>query len=556
MKRALRMVALHYKVVLRSAHPLMLVIGLLLALFLPAQIHSLFYKVGMTSMHPLSLVPLLTGGLDLLFLMLLSASFGAAFSHLYLSKDLPLLLASPVRPREVILSKVIEVSLTASVPLLIAGVPMLTGIAASWYALPWFYLLAVMSVIPFMILPALLAILLNLVMSRLVPEYRARELLAATSTLLGAFVYLLMRVAGSSVGPSIMREGFSAFFGRFGPSWSPATLLARALAEGLLDKPLPPVTAILVLAGASVAGFALIVPWTERAYVSGWAAYGEARGVKRQAGYGSRRGEPGDQLTETAAAGDVDAASSALPQPRRPFLATEILSFQVEARLLFRDLQAQAQALYIMAMMLGVILFPGRGSSTLSDSSAYAIVFFFLAMGGTYSSWSIRNALTTQKILRPAPCDPARVMRGKAVFYGAVQVVCLSVMITALIVAGRFSSPPGAAFFFIILWLSLSTAAVSISVASSDPQIAGTTGIPRLGFGSGLVLFLINGLLALTGVWAWWVIPRSAGRSYVEAAFYMALFIGVQIFAFATATNMTRNHVLPLEDKDGGAATR
>lgn len=537
MRRSLRIAVLHFRVLLRSVQPAIWLIAPLGSIILAAMVYSLFYQVGRLSAHPMDLVPVMTGAVNALLLMLLSSSFGAAFAYLYLSRDLPLLLASPVRPRDVILSKIVEVSVLGSAPFLVFGMPMLLGFGVAWYALPWYYPLVILAVVPLVVLPALVAIVLNLAVSRLIPPYRTRELLAAMSTLLGALVYFIFRFAGSVQGSAAVAGGFAALFGRLGPSWSPATLFSRAVVEGLLDKPLPLAATGILLAGVSAAAFRLVVPWTERAYVSGWASYGEARGPDRLGGYRK-------PLIEARGA---DIPLTATP---RSLFETERLSFKVEWRLLFRDLQAQSQVLYLMVMMLGWVVLPSKGGGP-STLTPYVTTAAFLAISGSYSSWSIKNAMTTSQILRAAPCDPVRVFRGKALFYGVIQAACLAAMFVLMTVTGRLSGGLSPVLLLIAGALSFSTSATTVCAAASDPHLASETGTPRMGFGTGFVLALVNGGLSLTGVIAAPAVERAARKSLVEASFYMLIFLGVQAFAFWCATDLARGYVLG--SREGGS---
>ena len=200
MRRALTIAGLHFRLMLRSMHAVMWLVVPLVSVFLVASIYTLSRSIASSAvfLNPRDLTPVIAGVLNALLLILLSSSFGAAFTHLYLARDMPLLLASPQRPRYVILSKILEISLLGSAPLLLVGLPLLAGLGVAWYAKPWFYPLAVAALVPLAVLPALLAIMLNLIVSRLIPPHRTRELLAATSTLLGAIIYLILRFAGAS----------------------------------------------------------------------------------------------------------------------------------------------------------------------------------------------------------------------------------------------------------------------------------------------------------------------------------------------------------------------
>ena len=147
-------------------------------------------------------------------------------------------------------------------------------------------------------------------------------------------------------------------------------------------------------------------------------------------------------------------------------------------------------------------------------------------------------------------------MRGKALFYGTVQSACLSAMFVLMAVTGRLPGGISLTLILIAVALSYSTAAVTVCGVASNPNVAGETGMPRMGFGTGFVLFLVNGGLTFTGIVAAMGIERAAARSFGEAAFFMLVFLGVQAFAFRTATELTRGYVLGSGERkcqvDGG----
>ena len=549
MRRALTIAGLHFRLMLRSMHAVMWLVVPLVSVFLVASIYTLSRSIASSAvfLNPRDLTPVIAGVLNALLLILLSSSFGAAFTHLYLARDMPLLLASPQRPRYVILSKILEISLLGSAPLLLVGLPLLAGLGVAWYAKPWFYPLAVAALVPLAVLPALLAIMLNLIVSRLIPPHRTRELLAATSTLLGAIIYLILRFAGASSRTALNHEQLATLFGRWGPSWSPTTLLADSIAEGLLDKPLPLISSAALIVLASMVAFRLIVPWTERAYVSGWASYGEARGAGRR----PDRSRSRRQLLHPA--GQSEVPRSVTPaNPWRDGSKIAALSFRVESRLLFRDLQAQSQVLYFIIMLLAWVVFPSRGSdpSVVAPSLTMAA---FLALSGTYSSWSLRTAAATHRILCATPADPAWVMAGKALFYGAIQSVILASILVLMAAAGK-APAPSPLFLLIAMSLSFSTAAVTVSGVASNPNTLNETGVPRMAFGTGLVILLINGLLAVTGVIASMLIETITTNSLFGRAVITAVFIVVQVAAFRSAMQLSRRYVLGTGQTEGGTS--
>ena len=231
----------------------------------------------------------------------------------------------------------------------------------------------------------------------------------------------------------------------------------------------------------------------------------------------------------------------------------ELKALSVESKLLFRDLQSQSQVLYVLVMVLAMQLFPGRGGATVDDWWFPLIPFFFLAMGGSYASWSLKNMPQTAQMLRQFPCDPARVRRGKAFFYGLIQSVCIALLVGVLRVLGRFTV--GNLPVLGILWIALSfaTSATTVTAAAYKPLIPQATGIPRLDLGVGIALFLVNGALAaISGVT--YMLGAVRSLNYPSALWnYACLAVVANAVVFVVATNMAGKMIrAPRRRKAGG----
>jgi hypothetical protein len=560
MKAAFRMLWLSLKIRLRLTSAwswLFIAVG---AVLVPAASFFLGKTVGQISVTPQYLVPFLTGFLNLILFMQIGTSFSSAFYHLYLSRDLPLLLASPSRPRSVILAKLMEVAGTGILTYIAAGIPLLVALGKVWYAPFWYYILAALAGLPFALLPPVLAVLANLAVCRILPPYRSKEITAALSTLVGALTYLFIRVAGSSTFLTRAKDptAVSLLFGKLGPSWSPSILLAGSVIEGLYERWLPLLASGVLLSGAVLGLFALVVARTEKAYLSGWAASREGRrGRKTQPASGGAFGStlpptsdrtsgpslrpasghtrgPASDCARPAAGVTGTARDLARPTP----LSVELKALSVESKLLFRDLQSQSQILYVIIMILAMQLFPGRHSTPIENQLFSLAPFFFLTMSGSYASWSLKNMYVTTRMLRQFPCNPARVMRGKALFYGIVQSGCIGLLVAVLKAFGRFAL--GNLPVLGTLWTSLSfaTAAASVVAATHKPQVSQTTGIPRLDLGAGIALFLASGALAAISALAYLI-----GMAMSAAWAYAGLAVVVNVVVFVIATNMAGNMV-------------
>ena len=562
MKAALRITLISLKVRVRSMTRLGWVLTAVGGILVPALSFTLGKSLAWASPEPHYLLPFLTGTLNFLLLMQLGTAFSAAFYHLYLARDLPLFLVSPVRPRSVILAKLLEVAAAGIGSYVVAGIPLLVSLGVAWYAPPWYYALSILAGFPFALIPAVLAILANLLVCRILPPYRVKEVTAALGTIIGAIAYFFTRMAFSTSGWGNSTGDISevaSVFGRMGPSWSPSALLARAVIVGLFERPVPLVATASTLLLVSIGLFAVVVNRTERAYLSGWMVSRESRTVRAPSATSARRAPksradaPGSASTQARRA-DRFRGSTFASDDRVPPLSMERTSFVVESKLLFRDLQSQSQVLYVLVMVLALTVFPSQSDPDTPSWLSSISPFFFLILAGSYDSWSVKNMPITIRILAHSPANPARVMRGKAFFYGLFQAVCaliLFVLVKALIPLAQSGATPA----LLMIWIALafSTGATSVCAAVYDAKTVQSTGVPKLGVAAWFTLILVNAVLAGIGIIGFFFTASLITIRPLAGWAWVAVVVGTQIAAFFVATNMAGRRVRAIARAGSGA---
>ena len=273
-------------------------------------------------------------------LLLLVSSFGIALNALFFSSDLELLMSAPVNRRSVFVVKILDgmttyfgIVITATVPALV-----IYGLALHYGAL--YYLLMLAAVLGTPLLPAGLGALLVMLVARVAPARRVREVLGLVAALFGSSCALIgntSRFWGSQLGAS-------------GSSFSLESVLAplRALA----DLPIPSFIAGkgLVLAGGgqllpalgALAGFWLItfgffggcVYLAERIYASGWLRM-QGSGVAKRKGLntvgrpsvaaaGARGNNVGSRSTPAGSPGNSTGVLGTTDSTLGPGMAAEI----------------------------------------------------------------------------------------------------------------------------------------------------------------------------------------------------------------------------------------
>ena len=140
---------------------------------------------------------LLRMGLSWLFLTFLSfLAFSAivtALSTFFLSDDLRILLASPVAPRRLFYARFARTVGLSSWMVVIFMVPVLLGIARAKCAGVMFYVTALLTVVPFSIIPVAAGTAATLLLVNTFPAKRARDILMLMGLLFAASLVMVLR---------------------------------------------------------------------------------------------------------------------------------------------------------------------------------------------------------------------------------------------------------------------------------------------------------------------------------------------------------------------------
>ncbi|NOZ62582.1 MAG: hypothetical protein GXO74_13005 [Calditrichaeota bacterium] len=128
------------------------------------------------------------------FIFMLVSGATMAIHYLFVSTDLPLLLSSPISLRSIFNYKLIEAMVANSGFFLFAGLPafIMYGVAvhAGWYYYPFMLLTALL----FLALPVSIAFLSALLIVRLVPPRRAREMMAILLAIISFAIWASLQI--------------------------------------------------------------------------------------------------------------------------------------------------------------------------------------------------------------------------------------------------------------------------------------------------------------------------------------------------------------------------
>jgi ABC-2 type transport system permease protein len=140
---------------------------------------------------------LLRIGLSWLFLTFLSflafSGVVSALSTFFLSADLRLLLTAPIAARRLVHARVARTVGQASWMVMLFLIPVLMGVGRARCAGPGFYLTAVLTVVPFAVIPVAAGAGVTLLLVNVFPAKRARDILMLIGLLFAASLVVLLR---------------------------------------------------------------------------------------------------------------------------------------------------------------------------------------------------------------------------------------------------------------------------------------------------------------------------------------------------------------------------
>jgi ABC-2 type transport system permease protein len=140
---------------------------------------------------------LLRIGLSWLFLTFLSflafSGVVTALSNFFLSEDLRLLLAAPLALRRLFYSRFLRTLSQASWMVVIFLLPVLLGIGVARCAPCFFYVTALLTIVPFVVIPVAIGTAVTLLLVNVFPARRARDILMLMGLLFAASIVLLIR---------------------------------------------------------------------------------------------------------------------------------------------------------------------------------------------------------------------------------------------------------------------------------------------------------------------------------------------------------------------------
>ena len=128
------------------------------------------------------------------FAILLFSNVITGLSTFFLSRDLLLLLPAPVPPNRLFAAKFAETLVDSSWMVLLFSGPAFVAYGVVHGGGPIYYLMAFLTLVPFLIIPAALGVIVTMSLAYLLPAQRGKDMLLVFSTLFLSLLYLLFRL--------------------------------------------------------------------------------------------------------------------------------------------------------------------------------------------------------------------------------------------------------------------------------------------------------------------------------------------------------------------------
>jgi len=195
---------------------------------------------GVEEIGPLLASRLLGLGLLLFLGILLLSNVIASLSSFFLARDLNALRTAPVDWLSVYAARLIETTVSSSWMVLLILLPVFAAYGRVYGGGPAFLVVVIAAMIPFLLIPATIGSAVTLLIVRVIPARRSREVLALTGLVVAALLVLILRTLRPErlVNPESFRNLIDFLAVLRGPAtpWLPSGWGADALMGSLMGS--------------------------------------------------------------------------------------------------------------------------------------------------------------------------------------------------------------------------------------------------------------------------------------------------------------------------------
>lgn len=353
------------------------------------------------------------------FIFLAMSGITVSIHYLFISSDLPLLMSAPLRPATIINFKMTETVIANTSLFFVLGIPVCSAVGVILHA-PWYYYpIMLVTNIVYLMLPVSIAFLIAIVVVRMIPAHRAKDVVA---------VFLGMVSFGLWIGLQMVR---ASQFNIDSPDFQPGRInQLRSLMTDAIVTHLPStwtsdvlvqvaahhdyvlITRFIPLVCLTAVIWILSVLLARRLFANGVVESSQEVNLK------TRRisGKPASLINLSQQSASI----------------INVVAMR-DVRLIFRDLRQLTNLMLLIVMMIAFPLV--RGSSTIGD--AEFMPFLFIVLFAPIVAAQIASRLIPMErkafwMLLIAPQSTIRIWLGKLLvaFTGSLIATWLAVTVT------------------------------------------------------------------------------------------------------------------------------
>lgn len=260
--------------------------------------------------YPLSMI------LTLLFFMLVISGIAVSIGTLFLAQDLDLILASPISKFKIFSNKLIYITVNSSWMPVIFIFPLLVAFKEAYKADYSFYFISLVILLPFFLLANGISCFIAIILSRIIPANRSREMLFLAAAALLSLIYLMIDLIRLGITSTEDRQSVSrivSFLSLADNSWMPSNWAAICLQDFILkrNQDWPGYLPLLLLSALAFISLAHII-----FYLFYFDSYASSRNIKRIKNY-----------KDSNTRGTLAFLGKILTPPERALVKKEILHF-------------------------------------------------------------------------------------------------------------------------------------------------------------------------------------------------------------------------------------
>ncbi len=243
------------------------------------------YLLGLEIIGPALIHKAIETAFFIFFSMLIFSNIITSLSTFYRNDELHMLFSLPISPRIVYLSKLFENGFYASWATLIISLPLILSFGLVMKAGAFYYIISIIALLFFMIIPTTIGSMIIVILSRLFPGLKPRDIIITSIILIGGLSFLYLKTNNPNIFKILETESeqellnFVANLGTVGSIYLPSNWLVNIMKNLLSPANASAVLYLLVLTFASLSALIIVVAIADRIYRLSWLLITERSGV-------------------------------------------------------------------------------------------------------------------------------------------------------------------------------------------------------------------------------------------------------------------------------------